>query len=375
MQPWLGLSLMPEDTFRTAAAPLFAAGEVEALEWSFDVGWGAQLAPWLRALLTHYAASGRLFGHGVHYSPLSAAWEPRQAHWLDALTVELDRRSYVHVSEHFGFMTAPPFARGAPLPPPRGPATLAVGRDRLRRLRARLRCPLGLENLALAWNRGEALAHGAFLDDLLEHPDDFLVLDVHNLYCQAGNFGIAADVLLHSLPLERAKEIHISGGSWLSAWPGAARRVRCDTHDECVPDEVFELLRMALAACRDVRVVIFERLGQTIRSAADAEAFRRDYRRAAAIVKECAELPARALCGQPCASSEIPSGAATEDELATFQSALLALLVQPELDESEIRLRLARDEAFAPFRADTEAFDSDALGIASRVVKKWARRA
>jgi uncharacterized protein (UPF0276 family) len=365
---------MPEDTFRAAAAPLFAAGEVDAVEWSFEMGWHARLAPWLAALLAHYGAAGRLFGHGVHYSPLSAVWEARQARWLDALTDELNTRSYVHVSEHYGFMTARPFGRGAPLPLPRGPATLAIGRDRLRRLRARLGCPLGLENLALAWNRREALAHGAFLDALLERADDFLVLDVHNLYCQAMNFDIPADVLLASFPLARARELHVSGGSWLGAWPGSSELVRCDTHDERVPAAVFDLLRSALAACPNVRLVVFERLGATIASDADAEAFQEDFQRVRAIVNEAA--PAASLA-QACTSVAVPppvSSPADDQALARFQSALLSLLVRRDLPPSEVRRRLARDRAFAPFRADTEAFDSKALGIASRVVQKWARR-
>lgn len=372
-RPWIGLSLMPEDTFRAAAAPLFAAGAVDALEWSFDMGWHAPLSPWLDALLAHYGAAGRLFGHGVHYSPLSAVWEARQERWLDALTVELDARPYVHVSEHFGFMTAPPFGRGAPLPLPRSPATLAIGRDRLRRLRARLGRPLGLENLALAWNRREALAHGAFLAALLEQPDDFLVLDVHNLYCQAMNFDIPADTLLASFPLARVRELHVSGGSWLSAWPGSDELVRCDTHDERVPAAVFELLHAALAACPNVRVVVFERLGGTIGSASDAEQFREDFQRVRAIVNEA--TPALTTAQTPAAPTLPPAGSAPDEHaLARFQSALLSLLFRRDLDASEVRRRLARDEDFAPFRADTDAFDSRALGIASRVVQKWARR-
>jgi hypothetical protein len=37
--PWVGLSLMMESDFFHAAQPLFEAGEVEVLEWSFDMGW------------------------------------------------------------------------------------------------------------------------------------------------------------------------------------------------------------------------------------------------------------------------------------------------------------------------------------------------
>ena len=61
------------------------------------------------------------------------------------------------------------------------------------------------------------------------------------------------------------------------------------------------------------------------------------------------------------------------EELAAFQSALLLLLEQ-DLSETELRLRLEHDPAFECFRAEVRAIDRRALGIAARIVKKWARR-
>ncbi|OJY27962.1 MAG: hypothetical protein BGO98_28675 [Myxococcales bacterium 68-20] len=291
MHPWIGLSLMLEDDFRLAAGPLFAEGVVDVLEWSFDTGWGRAIPEWADALLDHYGEAGRLLGHGVHYSAFSARWEERQARWLERLAGEVARRTYVHVSEHYGFMTAAPFMRGAPLPVPRGEASRSVGRDRLERMRAVLAagrndaCPIGLENLALAWNRDEALAHGAFLGEVLDHAEDFIVLDVHNLHCQIENFDIDPDELLDSFPAARIRELHVSGGSFLPAWPHHPEEtVRCDTHDGDVPAPVFDLLERALDRFPDVRAVILERLGGTLRTQADIDTFRRDYLRVKQIV-------------------------------------------------------------------------------------------
>ncbi len=292
MRPWTGLSLMLEDDFRSAAAPLLTDGIVDVLEWSFDTGWGRSIPEWADALLDHYGEEGRLLGHGVHYSAFSARWEERQARWLEQLTTEVSRRRYVHVSEHYGFMTASPFLRGAPLPVPRGEASRAVGRDRLQRMREALArgksgaCPIGLENLALAWNRDEALAHGGFLDEVLERSDDFIVLDVHNLHCQIENFALDPDELLARYPIARVREIHVSGGSFLPAWPALPdETVRCDTHDDDVPEPVFDLLERALARFPNVQAVILERLGGTLRTPADAAAFGRDYLRVKEIVE------------------------------------------------------------------------------------------
>lgn len=47
---------------------------------------------------------------------------------------------------------------------------------------------IGLENLALAFTASDVRDQGQFLDDLLAPFDGFLVLDLHNLYCQLVNF-------------------------------------------------------------------------------------------------------------------------------------------------------------------------------------------
>src|SRR5262245_10556376 len=98
-RPRVGLSLLPEEDLRDAQLPLFAEGLVEALEWTLDAEFEHALPAWVEPLLYHYAAAGVLYGHGVHYSPLSAVFEPRQARWLEQLSHAVKRRRYAHVSE------------------------------------------------------------------------------------------------------------------------------------------------------------------------------------------------------------------------------------------------------------------------------------
>lgn len=285
-RPHLGLSLMPGDDFRRAVYPLFEAGEVEILEWSFDMGWGpAGIPAWARLLLDAYAQSDRLLGHGVSLGLLSGAWHPHQERWLASLGDECRERSYRHVSEHFGFMSAASFGYGAPLPVPSTPSVLALGRERLQRLADVAGRPVGLENLALAFGLDDVRGQGELLDRLLDHVDGFLVMDLHNLYCQVVNFGQEPDRLLDAYPLERVRELHVSGGSWsMPSLPGAVA-VRRDTHDAAVPDEVFALVDMALARCAHVEAVILERLDGTLDGPGEAEQLRRDYRCLAALIQ------------------------------------------------------------------------------------------
>lgn len=284
-EPVAGLALMPEPDFLAAALPLFAAGDVGAVEWSFDTGWSRDGIPdWLESVLDEYALIQRLYGHGVHFSVLSGEWGDREEHWLACLRQELAIRPYRHVTEHFGFCSGGDFHRSAPMPVPLTPQTLALGRARLARIVEVVGAPVGLENLALALCPADVAEHGRFLDDLLAPTDGFLLLDLHNLYCQLCNFEVDADELLASYPLHRVRELHLSGGSWRAMPSAPDRPIRRDTHDDAVPEAVFELLATVLPRCPQLDVVILERLGDTFDSPAVVDQYHADFRRLASIV-------------------------------------------------------------------------------------------
>lgn len=280
-----GLSLMLESDFLDAALPLFENGDVDAIEWSFDVGWSRPSLPeWVEAILGEYSRAGNLVGHGVTFSALSGEWTERAEWWLGRLRGELQERNYLHLSEHFGFMAAGDFHQGAPLPVPLTDHTLRLGRARMRTLAEVAGCPVGLENLALALSMRDVADQGVFLRELLEPVDGFLVLDLHNVYCQMKNFGCSADAILSTYPLDRVREMHISGGSWMEALTARGTPIRRDTHDDDVPEEVFAMLKEALPQCPQTQVVIFERLGNSLSDPAARDGMRNDFLRMKSIV-------------------------------------------------------------------------------------------
>jgi uncharacterized protein (UPF0276 family) len=283
----VGLSLMIEEPFRLAVLPLFEAGLVDALEHSFEIGWGAHALPeWAEALLDWYAEAGRLWGHGVTMSPFSVE-APRREAWLSRVATACRQRAYVGVSEHFGFMVAGALDGGAPLPVPPGPASVRVGVAALQRLAAATGTPVGLENLALALGEADVRAQGPLVSEVLEAVDGYLVLDLHNLHCQAENYAIDPLALLESYPLTRVRCIHVSGGSWSEPRAaGQARRFRRDTHDDDVPTAVHELLVRALPRCPALELVVLERIGDTIHGDDAAARLRSDFARVRAAVEE-----------------------------------------------------------------------------------------
>jgi uncharacterized protein (UPF0276 family) len=284
---FVGLSLMIEEPFRLAVLPLFEDGLVDALEHSFEIGWGEHGLPeWAQALLDHYAEAGRLWGHGVTMSPFSVE-APRREAWLSRVAEACRQRSYVAVSEHFGFMVAGALDGGAPLPVPPGPASVRIGIAALRALQAATGTPVGLENLALALGEADVHAQGPLLAEVLDAVDGHLVLDLHNLHCQAVNYGVDPLALLERYPLSRVRCIHVSGGSWSEPEvAGHARRFRRDTHDDDVPAAVHEVLCATLPRCPALELVVLERLGDTLHGADAAVRLRDDFIRVRTAVGE-----------------------------------------------------------------------------------------
>lgn len=286
MTPQIGLSLMPQPDFWQAAQPLFDASEVEVVEWSFDMGWsGVSLPDPLCSVLRQFSQRNGLLGHGVSYSLLSAQLDRR--HWLACLQAECRDYSYRHISEHFGWMATRNFARSAPLPMPLLPETLKLGCDRIQQFAEMAQVPVGLENLAFAFGPQDVRQQGEFLDRLLEAVDGFLLLDLHNLYCQMHNFQLSATEILNLYPLERVRELHLSGGSWSHHGTATIRR---DTHDQSVPEPVFALLDLALQHCPHVEAIILERLGNTLYTEDDQIQFRLDFARMRQIRDCCSQV-------------------------------------------------------------------------------------
>ena len=261
-----------------AALPLFEAGKVQAIEWAFDTILDpAGMPEWFTELLEAFGRENRLVGHGVFFSLFAGKWTNEQQQWLNRLKTLAATYRFDHVTEHFGFMTGADFHKGAPISVPFTPATLALGRDRLLRIQDACRCPVGLENLAFSYSPEEVRRHGAFLDGLLEPVNGFLILDLHNLYCQVRNFNVAADELLTHYPLGRVREMHLSGGSWSDSQMDPARKIRRDTHDDAVPAEVFALLESTISQCPNLKYVVMEQLGTGLATEESRRAYREDF--------------------------------------------------------------------------------------------------
>jgi uncharacterized protein (UPF0276 family) len=357
----------------TACYPLFEEERVQAIEWSFDALFDNDaLPPWFEEFLQAYSYAKRLTGHGVFFSLFSGKWLPEQAQWLDTLRAITRRFPLEQVTEHFGFMTGSNFHEGAPLAIPYSTTTLRIGRDRLQRIQDAAQCPVGLENLAFAYTIEDVKRHGDFLHELIEPVNGFIILDLHNVYCQLENFEMDASALFALYPLDKVREIHISGGSWEQVESDPERRIRRDTHDDAVPAEVFSLLDMALDRCTECKYVVLEQLGTGLKTLASRQQFYHDFVHLENILQQKNKsrhgkalnnfLPLQLLNNEPVA----------EDDILFQQQRELSRILESGMTYNEAMTALTHS-SLAHTAWNIEHWHPAMLETAMQIARKWKK--
>ena len=376
----MGLNLATDAGYLAAVKPLFGDGLVEAIEWDLDSRWvvigeSADLPSWLRQVLNLYAADGRLYGHSVWLSVLTALTQQRQENWIQRIGHECAQRPYRHICEHHGFMSAGPFVVGPLLPVPFVASAVEVGRERLSKLAEVTGVAIGLENLASALSPLDATLQPAFLESMLAPTEGIILLDIHNVYTQAVNLKMNPSELLARLVSKRVRELHVSGGRWVDI---EGLPYRFDGHNGPVPEQVFALAAEALSLCPNVEVVIFERRANSLQSDVDTEGLRADYRRLVQVVHSTPNLEAPTT-----ANGDHPAPAATcraeklfpdRKDLARYQDALIEALAL-KLPSREQQDRLYAHPATEPVRDYIASFVPRCVAAMSLLVRRWGRTA
>lgn len=117
-----------------------------------------------------------------------------------------------------------------------------------------------LENVAtLIAPPASTLEEAAWVTGILRESGAGLLLDLHNLYANALNFGQQPTALLMQFPLERVKTVHLSGGRWITSSDGQKRLLDDHLHDP--PPQVYALLTQLAHHAPQAFSVIVERDG------------------------------------------------------------------------------------------------------------------
>jgi len=162
-------------------------------------------------------------------------------------------------SEHLAFVRGGGVEIGHLAAPPRTDATVEGAKANLERAKRVVGVGPLVENVATlidppGSNRDEA----EWISEILTSSNCDLLLDLHNLFANATNFGFDPFDFLSRIPNGRVAAIHIAGGKWVAA--GDERRL-LDDHLHDVPDPVYQLLGEVGAREQRPLTVILERDG------------------------------------------------------------------------------------------------------------------
>ena len=286
----VGFALQPDVEFLARVEPLLPS--VDLLEVAPETTWrpgpDGALAPngFHRRFLELGDEHGKPFvAHGVGFSlgGFAPSDEARRARWLARMAADQPLFRYGWWTDHLG-VTAPAATDLAlPLPVPMTETSAERVRASLRAMRTVVPV-VGFENTALPFVLGDPAEEPAFFARVLAEPETHLLLDLHNLHVHATNFGVDPDRFLADLDLARVLEIHVSGGSWSAPeWLPSGRRLRLDSHDAAVPEEVWRLVVDVIPRCPNLRALTLERMEGSVR-AGDVELLRAEVDRLRAVL-------------------------------------------------------------------------------------------
>ncbi|MGZ3428385.1 MAG: DUF692 domain-containing protein [Polyangia bacterium] len=213
---------------------------------------------------------GRFFvAHGVGLSLGSgaAADARRRRAWLGRVRADHATFGFRWYTDHLGASAVDGLAMTLPLPLPMTAEAARVVRRRLAQMQ-RVVGDVGVENNVAYFLLGDALDEPRFLMDCVRAHRCHLLLDLHNVYTMAHNFGFDPADYLRRLDLAKVIEIHVSGGSESDPrWLPSGRVLRLDGHDGAVPELVWRMLEAVAPRCPNLRGVTLERMEGTVEDA------------------------------------------------------------------------------------------------------------
>lgn len=197
---------------------------------------GGRLAKELRALAERYPLSA----HGLSLSlggPL-----PLDDAFLRQLKRFLDTHGIADYSEHLSWCSDEGQLYEL-LPIPFTEDAIEHVAGRIRHVQDVLERRIAVENVSTYARLDGELDEAAFTRAVVERADCLLLLDVNNVHVNSVNHGGDARRLLHGLPLDRVRSLHVAGHQ------AEAPDLLIDTHGAPVADAVWALLAEAYAQC------------------------------------------------------------------------------------------------------------------------------
>lgn len=252
--PELGVGII----FSSALEPLIEAHAdlVDVLEVEPQTTWietGDPESPFLvRPEVEARIASlpGRKLVHSVG-TPVGGSVRANRAQ-LPLLRRTVEAFDAPWASEHLSFNLTPDFFTGFFLPPRQTERGVEVYAAAASELREAVGVPLAIETgVNYLRPRGDEIPDGEFVRRVAERAGCGILLDLHNVYCNARNGRQSIDRFLSDLPLERVWEVHLAGGFEMDGfW--------LDAHSGSIPEPLLAVCREVIPALPNVKALVYE---------------------------------------------------------------------------------------------------------------------
>jgi len=198
--------------------------------------------------------------HGVALGMASAV--PIESKRLDKVARLVETIRPECWSEHLAFVRGGGYEIGHLAAPPRTAATIEGTAKNLASARQVIGALPAVENIAsLIDPPGSRYDEPAWISEILALSGTELLLDLHNVYTNAVNFGFDPFDFLARIPWNRVTTIHIAGGKWIANDSSSETSRMLDDHLHDVPLPVYDLLREAGTRAPRPLTVILERDG------------------------------------------------------------------------------------------------------------------
>lgn len=285
----VGFTLQPDAAFLDRCHAL--VDDADYFEVAPETLWrvddGRFLPNGYHARFSRLRRRGRFFvAHGVGLSLGSAAAADarRRRAWLARVRADHAVFAFRWYTDHLGASSLDGLQMALPLPLPMTAEAARVVRRRLAQMQ-RVVGAVGVENSVAYFTLGDPLDEPRFLMQCVRAPGCHLLLDLHNVYTMACNFGFDPLAYLQRLDLTKVIELHVSGGSESDPrWLPSGRVLRLDGHDGAVPEAVWRLVDWTLPRCPALRGVTLERMEGTVEDR-DVPRLRAEFARLRAAVQ------------------------------------------------------------------------------------------